>query len=354
MRRCLELARNGEGYAAPNPIVGCVIVHNDRIIGEGYHQRYGEAHAEVNAIDSVTDKSLLRESTLYVSLEPCCHWGKTPPCADLIIRMGIPRVVIGMIDPFSQVCGGGIQKLLQADISVTVGVLEKECRELNRRFITYNTKKRPYIILKWAQTADGYLDNNRDANTSPSWMTGPVCKTLVHRMRSRVSAIMAGTNTIERDNPSLTVRESGGKNPLRIVVDRTLRLSPKSHVFNSDAATLLFTDAALVGKAKNRHPEHEVVGLDPAADPITQVLNTLYERKVQSLFVEGGRQLLDSLIAAGLWDEMCVFVSPMHLSDLAGGRECEPRGVPAPEIDGVEHDREQIDGVTLIHTRNGA
>jgi len=329
MRRCIELARNAEGHTSPNPMVGCLVVYDGRIIGEGYHHRAGEPHAEVNAIHSVENPEWLKESTLYVSLEPCSHWGKTPPCADLIISQRIPRVVVGMIDPFAQVSGNGIRRLREAGIEVEVGILEKECRELNRRFITYHTQKRPYITLKWAQTSDGYLDNNRPASVPATWMTGPIAKTLVHRLRAESDAILTGTNTIERDNPSLTVRESGGKNPLRVVLDRTLRLSLKAQVFDGETRTLVITDIGNGSQAQKRYPACEIEEID-FTKGWSAIFDALYVRKVQSLFVEGGAYTLQSLISTGLWNEAYVFVSSMKVSDLSGGSPEEPRGIKAP------------------------
>lgn len=350
MRRCIDLARNAEGHTSPNPMVGCVVVCYGRIIGEGYHHRAGEPHAEVNAIHSVKNQDLLKESTLYVSLEPCSHWGKTPPCAELIISKGIPHVVVGMIDPFAEVSGNGIRKLREAGITVDVGILEKECRQLNRRFITYHTQKRPYITLKWAQTSDGYLDNNRPPIIPATWMTGPVAKTLVHRLRAESDAILTGTNTIQRDNPSLTVRESGGKNPLRVVLDRTSRLSPEAHVFDGETPTLVLTDTGNGLNAQKRYPACEVEEIDFNKRWIA-IFDLLYARKIQSLFVEGGANTLHSLIGAGIWDEAYVFVSPLEVSDLAGGSPIEPLGIQSPPVPGPILSKESIDSALLYYTR---
>lgn len=349
MRRCVELARNGEGHTSPNPMVGCVIVHHGRIIGEGYHHRAGEAHAEVNAIASVKNAEWLKDSMLYVNLEPCAHWGKTPPCADLIINRGIPRVVVGMIDPFAKVSGGGIRKLQQAGIEVTTGVLEKECRELNHRFITFHTRKRPYITLKWAQTADGYLDNNRPASAPAAWMTGPAARVLVHRLRAGSDAILTGTNTIERDDPSLTVRESGGKNPLRVVLDRTLRLLPTARVFDGTAPTLVLTAPERLAEARSRYPKCEAAAVD-FSQGWPAILDALYERNVQGLFVEGGAEILNSLIGNGLWDETHVFVSPLNVAALSNGLPAEPSGVKAPPIPGAVRCKVSLGGTVLYHS----
>ena len=241
MLRCHDLARLGIARTAPNPMVGCVIVLDEKIIGEGYHRKCGEAHAEVNAINSVSNHELLKKSTLYVSLEPCSHYGKTPPCTDLIISKKIPRVVIGCVDSFSEVSGRGIKKLKQAGCDVIVGVLENESRELNKRFFTFNEKKRPYIILKWAQTLDGFIDIIRtDENQiAPTWISNEHSRMLVHKWRSHEDAIMVGTNTAEKDNPSLNVRDWDGKNPLRVVLDRQLRLNEKLNLFNNKIQTII-------------------------------------------------------------------------------------------------------------------
>ena len=236
MKKCLELAKKGMGYVSPNPMVGCVIVFNDEIIGEGYHQEYGKDHAEVNAIENVKDKSLLKKSTLYVNLEPCVHFGKTPPCTNLIIESKIPKVVIGCADSYSEVSGKGIKKMQNRGIEIIVGVLGKESRELNKRFFTFHEKKRPYIILKWAESKDGFmapLNQNK-----PFWMTSSESKKLVHKWRAEEEAILIGRITAKKDNPSLTVREVAGSNPIRIIIDKNLTLSGDLNLFNSDAKTI--------------------------------------------------------------------------------------------------------------------
>lgn len=276
MRRCLQLARCGMQNAKPNPMVGAVIVSaGGRIIGEGYHVRCGEGHAEVNAFASVSkqDEPLLGDATIYVSLEPCSHYGKTPPCADLIVSKGVRRCVVGCVDPFAKVHGRGIQKLRDAGIEVTVGVLEDECRWLNRRFITFNEQHRPYIILKWAQTADGFIDDH----FCPTAISTPFTKMLVHKLRSECDAILVGRVTAERDKPKLDVRHWTGHAPRRIVIDR-------------------------------REPAFD--GLDFGKPVIPQVLNRLYEEKCQSLLVEGGAKTLEGFIEAGLWDEIRVETAP--------------------------------------------
>ncbi len=352
MTQCLDLALKGMGAAAPNPLVGCVIVHNDTVIGRGAHLIYGQAHAEVNAIDSVADRSLLRDSTLYVNLEPCSHWGKTPPCCDRIIAEGIPRVVVGMIDPFAQVCGQGISRLREAGIDVVVGVLGDQCRDLNRRFITFQTRLRPYVILKWAQTSDGYLDNNRDASTPPTWMTGPECRRLVHRWRGEEAAIMAGTNTVLRDNPSLTVREVPGRNPARVVIDRNLRLDNGFRIFDNNARILFYTDTGNGGKARQLHPAVEAHELDFRQEILPQLLASLHREGIQSLIVEGGGLLLASFIESRLWDEARVFTAGMTVADLKGGRPTPPLGTKAPALDQEPVSEQPVDGTKLAVYRN--
>ena len=316
--RCIQLAQNGLCNAAPNPMVGAVIVHNDKIIGEGYHARCGEAHAEVNAIRSVKDKSLLKESTIYVSLEPCSHYGKTPPCADLIIEQGIPRVVIGCMDPFSLVAGRGINKLRNAGIDVTVGVLEDECRQLIRRFITFHTEKRPYILLKWAQSADGYIDKERK-DGSPVILSSSLTTMLVHKKRAEYSAILVGRNTALLDNPSLTTRHWFGKNPVRLVIDKDLSLPSSLHLFDGSVRTLVFTQR----EDYPNYPQTEFIKLDFSKDILPQIMEVLYQEKLQSLIVEGGSILLQSFIDAGLWDEARIEVSPTLLE----------KGITAPILD---------------------
>lgn len=316
MQRCIQLAQNGLCNAAPNPMVGAVIVCDDKIIGEGYHVRYGEAHAEVNAIRSVKDPSLLKRSTIYVSLEPCSHYGKTPPCADLIIEKQIPRIVIGCQDPFSKVAGRGIQKLKDAGREVTVGVLEAECRQLIRRFITFHTQRRPYITLKWAESSDRYIDLERKGGT-PVVLSNPLTSMLVHKKRAEHSAIMVGTHTAELDNPSLNVRNWEGRPPVRIVLDRKQILSPALHLFDGSVPTLVFTE-----RPHAPLPNVEYLPIDYQQDILPQIMNALYTRGLQSLLVEGGSLLLQSFINADLWDEIYVEEAPVLLHS----------GVKAPEI----------------------
>ena len=317
MRRCIQLARNGAMGAAPNPMVGAVIVCDGKIIGEGYHRRCGQAHAEVNAIRSGRNPELLTRSTIYVSLEPCSHYGKTPPCADLIIEKRIPRVVVGCIDPFARVSGRGIQKLRDAGVDVTVGVLEDDCLSLNRRFITFHSEKRPYIVLKWAQSADGFIDKVREGG-HPVVLSSPETQMLAHKHRAECKAILVGRRTALLDNPSLTVRSWHGDNPLRLVIDRSLTLPPGLHLFDGSTPTVIFTEM----DSASQHPGVEHVRLDFTQDILPQIMRCLHERNIQSLLVEGGSRLLQSFIDAKLWDEVHVERVSLRLED----------GVPAPTM----------------------
>lgn len=316
MQRCISLARNGLYSTSPNPMVGAVIVCNGKIIGEGYHIRCGEAHAEVHAIRSVKDQSLLRNSTLYVSLEPCSHEGRTPPCADLIIEKEIPQIVIGCQDPFAEVAGRGIKKLRDAGREVIVGVLEKECRELNRKFITFHTLQRPFITLKWAESADGFMDKHRTGGT-PVHLSTPLTSMLVHKRRAEADAILVGRRTALLDNPSLTVRHWYGCNPVRVVLDREGSLPASSHLFDQSVRTLVLTTQT---RANSQNTEY--ISLDFQSPILPQIMQVLYERKLQSLLVEGGSTLLRSFINANLWEEAFVEVCPCGLES----------GVKAPEI----------------------
>lgn len=307
MRRSIQLAQNGLCNSAPNPMVGAVIVCDGKIIGEGYHIRCGEAHAEVNAIRSVKDTSLLKRSTIYVTLEPCSHYGKTPPCADLIIEKQIPRIVIGCQDPFSKVAGRGIQKLKDAGREVIVGVLEQECKYLIRRFITFHTQRRPYITLKWAESADKFIDICRTEG-APVILSDPLTSMLVHKKRAEHNAIIVGTHTAKLDNPSLNVRYWQGRSPVRIVIDRTLSLPPDLHLFDGSTPTLVFTEAT---QAPGLNIEY--LTIDFQQDILPQMMGILYSRGLQSLLVEGGSLLLQSFIDTGLWDEIFVEEAPISL-----------------------------------------
>lgn len=312
MGRCLQLAENGKGTVAPNPMVGCVIVRDGNIIGEGWHHRFGEAHAEVNAINSVKDSSLIPGSTVYVSLEPCAHYGKTPPCSKLLAEHHVSEVVIGCRDTFSKVSGKGIEQIKAAGIKTRVGILEKEARNLNKRFFTFHEKKRPYIILKWAQTADAFMDKLR-ADDSPKGLqnriSGELSKMLVHKWRSEEAGILAGTNTALNDNPQLNVRDWHGKQPIRMVTDRNLQLPKDLHLFDNSVKTMVFTE---LEKESDGRIGFVKVDFNKLPEEICRVL---YDNEIQSLIVEGGRKLLDSFINAGLWDEARVFVSPKFWHD---------------------------------------
>lgn len=304
MKRCLELAVKGLGNVAPNPMVGCVIVYNGKVIGEGFHKKFGEAHAEINAINSVKNKKLLKDTTLYVSLEPCAHHGKTPPCTDAIIKHGIKRVVIGSVDPNPLVKGKGIAKLMRNGCDIITGVLEKECLNLNKRFFTFHLEKRPYIILKWAMTKDGYLDKKRSKQEKPLKVTGKEADKLSHRWRNEEQAVMVGTNTVIMDNPMLTTRLMKGRSPIRIVVDRSLIIPNDSKIFNNFASVIVL-NAGRNLKSGNV----EYVKIKRAGSNLHNVLVELYKRNIQSVIVEGGAKLLNSFISQGLWDEARVFVS---------------------------------------------
>nr|WP_319510564.1 bifunctional diaminohydroxyphosphoribosylaminopyrimidine deaminase/5-amino-6-(5-phosphoribosylamino)uracil reductase RibD [uncultured Draconibacterium sp.] len=339
MARCIELARMGAGHVSPNPMVGCVIVHSGQIIGEGFHQKHGQAHAEVNAINSVTDKEKLKESTIYVSLEPCAHYGLTPPCSDLIIQKQIPRVVVGSIDPFAKVAGKGIERLKKAGVEVKTGVLKAECDELNRRFFTFHQKQRPYILLKWAQTSDGFIDKDRSAEDygEPTWITGPRALLRVHQMRAEEDAIMVGTNTAEKDNPSLTVRLIEGKNPLRIVLDRQLRLDKKLNLFDNSTKTIVFN-----GLENHSYKNTEYIKIDFTGQLLPQILEVLHKKNVLSLIVEGGQQLLATFIDAGLWDEAHVYTGHTYFGN----------GIKAPSLSATSGLAETIGKDKLVIYRN--
>lgn len=305
----MQLAQLGAGNVAPNPLVGCVIVHENIIIGEGWHQKYGEAHAEVNAINSVSDQSKLSESIVYVNLEPCSHFGKTPPCADLLIEKKVRKVVICNLDPNPLVAGKGIAKLRAVGIEVVTGVLEKEGREINKRFFTFMEKKRPYIILKWAESADGFIagENGKAIQISNEFSTK-----LVHKMRAENAAIMVGTNTAQWDNPSLTTRNWTGKSPIRILIDKQLRFKQTMNIFNKEAESLIYNlhgSATLTTSDGGKITNAQYVKLPESDDFLEDLIQDLYERKIQSILVEGGAKLLESFLNFGLWDEILIIKS---------------------------------------------
>ncbi len=311
MQRCLQLAALGLGKTSPNPMVGAVIVHNDKIIGEGYHHQCGQAHAEINAINSVKNMELLKESTLYVNLEPCSHFGKTPPCADAIIRYGIPKVVIGSIDHHDKVNGTGVRKLREAGVEVIENVCREACEELNRRFFTFHQKQRPYIILKWAQTRDGFMDIDRNnSETTTYWITNPALKVLVHKWRSEEDAILVGYNTMRNDRPQLTTREYPGKNPQRFVMQR---------------GTDIFSELPYT----------------PLSENVEEAVQQLYYLKIQSVIIEGGKKTLEKFLEIGLWDETRILV----------GNQCWKKGVKAPKMPEMPEKTVQIDDNLLMYVR---
>jgi diaminohydroxyphosphoribosylaminopyrimidine deaminase/5-amino-6-(5-phosphoribosylamino)uracil reductase len=318
MQRCIELAKAGAGYVAPNPMVGAVLVHENRIIGEGYHQKYGGPHAEVHCVNSVreADRHLISQSVIYVSLEPCAHFGKTPPCADLIIEKKIPEVVIGVRDPFKQVDGKGVEKLKAAGVKVTLGVLEQDCKNLNKRFITFNTQYRPYIILKWAQTANGIMAAR--AGDERLLISNEFTNRLVHKWRSEEAAILVGTNTALFDDPALTTRLWSGPNPIRLVVDLNLRLPASLQLFNQQVKTIVFN--SLKQEENENLLYYQVTQQE---DLVHQVVQALYQLKITSVLVEGGAQLLQSFIDAGLWNEIRVITNT---------EQVVAQGVPAPRM----------------------
>lgn len=321
INRCIELAKNGLGTTYPNPLVGSVIVYEGKIIGEGWHLQSGKPHAEVNAIHSVKEKSLLSQATLYVNLEPCSHFGKTPPCSDLIIHYKIPTVIIGTVDPNSQVAGKGIEKLKNAGVTVVVSVLPEECNELNKRFFTFHQKKRPYIILKWAETKDGYIAPSvaHRNERAPVWITSTYSRQLVHKWRSEEQAILIGTHTALDDNPQLTLRNWSGNNPIRVVIDKTNQISKESYIFDNQAQTIVFT----ANQSNNFSDTVQLITIDFTANVIQQILTHLHQLAIQSILIEGGKITLQSFIDANLWDEARLFIGDCTFNE----------GVAAPKID---------------------
>ncbi len=320
MKRCFELALKGLGHVAPNPMVGCVIVKDGQIIAEGYHKEYGKAHAEVNAINGLGPGFDFSDCTLYVNLEPCSHQGKTPPCSDLLVTKKFKKVVICNTDTNPLVGGKGIERLKKAGIEVESGILEQEGRELNKRFFTFHEKKRPYIILKWAQTNDGFISKNPiPQNKSENWITGEESKKLVHEWRAQEQAIMVGTNTVFNDNPELTVRLTEGKNPIRVVIDKELKLNSDFNIFNATSETLVFT-----GIEKTSTNTVKFFKINISEKVLEQILRKLYALNISSVIIEGGTTLLQSFINENLWDEARVFI---NLDKNFGS------GIKAPEFD---------------------
>ena len=317
MNKCIALAKQGLGNTYPNPLVGSVVVYKGEVIGSGWHQKSGEAHAEVHSIRHVSDRSLLADSTLYVNMEPCNHYGKTPPCTDLIIQSGIRHVVIGMQDPFEKVNGSGIQKLRHAGVRVDVGIESAACRELNKRFITTIEKQRPYIILKWAETLDRFIAPKTKTTNEPVWISNLLSRTLAHQWRAEEQSILIGKQTALDDNPALTTRLHKGSSPIRLLIDPKEEVDRKAKVFNPDQKVIVFT------ANKSRTEAHiEYVAIDFSANGLQQILSTLFQKGIQSILVEGGSITLQHFIDSGLWDEARVIT----------GREKFVEGISAPNI----------------------
>ncbi|MCG1037157.1 bifunctional diaminohydroxyphosphoribosylaminopyrimidine deaminase/5-amino-6-(5-phosphoribosylamino)uracil reductase RibD [Polaribacter sargassicola] len=308
IKRCLQIAQKGIGFTRPNPSVGAVIVYKGKIIAEGFTSPYGGSHAEVNAINAVKDKSLLKEATIYVTLEPCSHYGKTPPCADLIVKNRFKNVVIGCVDSNSLVAGKGIERLINAGINVTVGVLEEECRKHHKRFFTVQEKKRPYIILKWAETLDGFIAPKEKDEQKPVWISNKYSQQLVHKFRSEEHAILVGTNTVIADNPKLNVRSWFGQNPIRIVLDKNFRIDKKANVFDKSVKTIVFTENENKENTKNLFFET----IDFSKEIAKQICNVLNTYQIQSVIIEGGTQTIQTFIDENLWDEAFVFVGNVN------------------------------------------
>ncbi|SFD01935.1 diaminohydroxyphosphoribosylaminopyrimidine deaminase [Flavobacterium phragmitis] len=321
-------------------MVGSVIVYEGKIIGEGWHKKSGEPHAEVNAVRSVKDKSLLKKATIYVSLEPCSHFGKTPPCCDLIIANEIPNVVVGTVDPNEKVAGKGILKLIEAGANVTVGVLEEECNKLNKRFFTFHQKKRPYIILKWAESQDGFLAPEKvsDQERKPIWITNQYSRQLVHKWRTEEQAILTGTQTVVDDNPKLNARDWSGNNPARVIIDRNNRINPDSFVFDDSVKTIVFVSENI--KSSTENTQFEII--DFSKNIMPQILEVLYQNQIQSIIIEGGRQTLQSFIDENLWDEARIFKGKLNFNN----------GTKAPIISGKISNTTNIKGDELIQIKN--
>lgn len=333
MRRCFQLAKAGDSTVSPNPMVGAVIVKEGKIIGEGYHRRYGEAHAEVNAVNSVENQADCEGATIYVSLEPCAHFGKTPPCSDLLISKKFGRVVIANEDPFPEVNGKGVAKLREAGIEVITGVLAKEGAFINRYFLASVQKNRPYIMLKWAESKDGFMDKTRNAGEmGPNWISSPRSRKIVHGLRAKFDAILIGTNTALTDNPELTVRDADGQNPLRIVIDRNGTLSASLRVFNDVAPTLVFTAKPSQIEGTNEWIQVSFENLLP------QVVNELHKRKIQRLLVEGGKSTLEAFIDANLWDEALTIQGDIRFGS----------GLPSPQLNATKTDEFTLNGDTFL------
>jgi len=337
IQHCIQLAKNGLGTTYPNPLVGSVVVHNNIIIGEGFHYQAGSAHAEVNAIKSVTNTSLLKKSTIYVNLEPCNHYGKTPPCADLIITCGIKKVVIGSKDPNPKVAGQGIERLRKAGCEVIEGVLEAECDILNKRFFTYQLKKRPYIILKWAQTQNGMMAPKEKKTKKPVWITNLYSRQFVHKMRAEEQAILVGTNTVISDNPSLSTRHWYGKNPIRIIIDKELEIPETSTIYLDTIPTIVITS-----KKKENTASLLFETINFSENIIQEICRVLYKLKIQSVIIEGGAFTLHKFIEADIWDEALVFIGETNFKE----------GISAPKISSKKVKMQKIQGDTLHYYTN--
>lgn len=336
MNRCIQLAKNGLGTTYPNPMVGCVIVYKDTIIGEGWHRKSGESHAEVRAIASVKNQDLLKEATLYVSLEPCSHYGKTPPCSDLIIEKGIPEIVVGSLDPNPLVAGKGLEKLRKAGCRVTQGILEEACDELNKRFFTFHKLKRPYIVLKWAETQDGFMAPATQENQQPYWISDSYSRQLTHKYRATEQAILIGHQTVLADNPSLTTRSWHGSSPLRLVIARD-GLETNFKLFHDGNPTLVFQ--ALYD---DKRDGYQSVAIDFKSDIARQICDYLYSNGIQSLLVEGGCRTLQTFIDSGLFDDILVFVGTKRFES----------GLPSPTFKASLKERLSIGSDTLLVYKN--
>jgi len=336
----LSIAKKGIGYSRPNPSVGAVIVWNNTIIGEGYTSSYGGNHAEVNAINSVKDKTLLKEATIYVTLEPCSHHGKTPPCADLIIKYQFKKVVIGCIDSNRLVAGKGVERLKKAGVDVLVGVLESECLYHHRRFFTVQEKKRPYIILKWAETKDGFIAPLSKEKQQPVWISNQYSQQLVHQWRSQEHAIMVGTSTVIDDNPTLNVRSWSGQNPVRIVLDRSLRIPKTATIFDKSVQTIVITEVGAKPQQFDKNLIFEEIYF--SKNIAIQICEVLQKNKIQSVIIEGGLQTLQTFIDQDLWDEARVFVGDKEFKE----------GVPSPKLNRVTNEEMNLHTDVLKKYRN--
>ena len=341
MLRCIQLAKNGLGTTYPNPLVGSVIVFDGRIIGEGWHYKSGLAHAEVNAISNVKDKDLLKKATIYVSLEPCSHHGKTPPCADLIINSGIKKVDVGSMDTNPKVAGKGIVRLIGKGCDVITGILESECDELNKRFFTFHQRKRPFIFLKWAESADGFIAPLAVKNNSkrePVWISNEHSRQIVHKTRTLEQAILIGTTTATVDNPALTARDWVGTNPLRVLIDRQLRLAEEVSVLDGAVKTIIITEKEAINEDNLFYEK-----IDFSENPALQICDVLYKYQIQSLIVEGGMKTLQTFIDEELWDEALIF---------KGNNVLFANGIAAPKFHGSQFSEEKIKGDTLQQFKN--